>query len=333
MAIETIHIAGISEPVSRIGLGTWAIGGSMWGGSNDEQSIATLHAALERGINLIDTAPVYGFGHSEEVVGKALVGRRDKAIIATKVALDWDDAGRVTRNSTPQRIRQEIEDSLRRLQTDYIDLYQVHWPDDLVAIDETARVLETLHQQGKFRALGVSNYSPAQMDRFRSAAPLATMQPPLNLFERGATETDLLPYAKYHQMVVLAYGAICRGLLSGRMTPETVFGEGDLRSFDPKFQPPRFAQYLAAVETLKAFAAERYGKSVMALALRWVLDAGPTIALWGARRPEQLSGVEDVSGWTLTAEDKHDIDLILDKHISTPLGAEFMAPPHRKTSL
>ncbi|SQC91309.1 General stress protein 69 [Cedecea neteri] len=148
MAIETIHIAGISEPVSRIGLGTWAIGGSMWGGSNDEQSIATLHEALERGINLIDTAPVYGFGHSEEVVGKALAGRRDKAIIATKVALDWDDAGRVTRNSTPQRIRQEIEDSLRRLQTDYIDLYQVHWPDDLVAIDETARVLETLHQQG-----------------------------------------------------------------------------------------------------------------------------------------------------------------------------------------
>lgn len=329
MAVETIHIAGISKPVSRVGLGTWAIGGSMWGGSNDDESIATLHAALERGINLIDTAPVYGFGHSEEVVGKALLGRRDGAIIATKVALDWDDAGRVTRNSTPERIRKEIEDSLRRLQTDYIDLYQVHWPDKLVAIEETARTLEDLHREGKFLALGVSNYSPAQMDKFRGVAPLATLQPPLNLFERGATETELLPYAKYHQLVVLAYGAICRGLLSGRMDPQTTFGEGDLRSFDPKFQPPRFGQYLAAVEELKAFAHQRYGKSVMALALRWVLDSGPTIALWGARRPQQLEGVEEVYGWQLSADNMRDIDAILNKHIPEPLGAEFMAPPHR----
>ncbi|MCI1032146.1 aryl-alcohol dehydrogenase-like predicted oxidoreductase [Raoultella sp. BIGb0149] len=330
MAIETIHIAGISQPVSRIGLGTWAMGGSMWGGSHDEQSIATLHEALDRGINLIDTAPAYGFGHSEEVVGKALAGRRDRAIIATKVALDWDDAGRITRNSTPQRIRQEIEDSLRRLQTDYIDLYQVHWPDELVAVEETARVLETLQQQGKVRALGVSNYSPAQMDRFRNAAPLATLQPPLNLFERGQTQSELLPYAERHQLVVLAYGAICRGLLSGRMTPETIFGADDLRSIDPKFQPPRYAHYLAAVAALKNFAQQRFGKSVMALALRWVLDAGPTVALWGARRPQQLAGLEEVAGWQLTVEDKQEIDAILAQHIAEPLGAEFMAPPHRR---
>lgn len=330
MAIETIHIAGISQPVSRIGLGTWAMGGSMWGGSHDEQSIATLHEALDRGINLIDTAPAYGFGHSEEVVGKALAGRRDRAIIATKVALDWDDAGCITRNSTPQRIRQEIEDSLRRLQTDYIDLYQVHWPDELVAVEETARVLETLQQQGKVRALGVSNYSPAQMDRFRNAAPLATLQPPLNLFERGQTQSELLPYAERHQLVVLAYGAICRGLLSGRMTPETIFGADDLRSIDPKFQPPRYAHYLAAVAALKNFSQQRFGKSVMALALRWVLDAGPTVALWGARRPQQLAGLEEVAGWQLTVEDKQEIDAILAQHIAEPLGAEFMAPPHRR---
>ncbi|MFK3705457.1 aryl-alcohol dehydrogenase-like predicted oxidoreductase [Raoultella sp. BIGb0138] len=330
MAIETIHIAGISQPVSRIGLGTWAMGGSMWGGSHDEQSIATLHEALDRGINLIDTAPAYGFGHSEEVVGKALAGRRERAIIATKVALEWDDAGRITRNSTPQRIRQEIEDSLRRLQTDYIDLYQVHWPDELVAFEETARVLQDLQQQGKVRALGVSNYSPAQMDRFRSAAPLATLQPPLNLFERGKTQSELLPYAEQHQLVVLAYGAICRGLLSGRMTPDTVFGTDDLRSIDPKFQPPRYAHYLAAVAALKTFAQQRFGKSVMALALRWVLDAGPTVALWGARRPQQLAGLEEVAGWQLTAEDKQEIDAILAQHIAEPLGAEFMAPPHRR---
>lgn len=177
MTIETLTIEGIATPVSRIGLGTWAIGGWMWGGADDDRSVTTIRSALDRGINLIDTAPVYGFGHSEEVVGKALEGVRDQAVIATKVALDWSEGG-PRRNATPARIRQEVEDSLRRLRTDRIDLYQVHWPDPLVAIEETAAELEKLRQEGKILAIGVSNYSTEQMDAFRKAATLASVQPP-----------------------------------------------------------------------------------------------------------------------------------------------------------
>ncbi|MGE6661819.1 aldo/keto reductase [Pseudomonas sp. NPDC077408] len=328
MTIETLNIEGIATPVSRIGLGTWAIGGWMWGGADDDRSVTTIRSALERGINLIDTAPVYGFGHSEEVVGKALEGVRDQAVIATKVALDWSEGG-PRRNSTPARIRQEIEDSLRRLRTDRIDLYQVHWPDPLVPIEETAAELEKLRQEGKILAIGVSNYSTEQMDRFRKAAPLASVQPPYNLFER-AIEADVLPYARDNGLVVLGYGALCRGLLSARMTNSTTFDGDDLRKSDPKFKSPRFEQYLAAVEALKALAHDRHGKSVLALAIRWVLDQGPTIALWGARRPDQLDGIDDAFGWSLSPQDLTDIDALLAEHITDPVGPEFMAPPSRK---
>ena len=328
MTIETLMIEGIATPVSRIGLGTWAIGGWMWGGADDDRSVTTIRSALERGINLIDTAPVYGFGHSEEVVGKALEGVRDQAVIATKVALDWSEGG-PRRNSTPARIRQEVEDSLRRLRTDRIDLYQVHWPDPLVAIEETAAELEKLRQEGKILAIGVSNYSTEQMDAFRKAAPLASVQPPYNLFER-AIEADVLPYARDNGLVVLGYGALCRGLLSGRMTSSTTFDGDDLRKSDPKFKAPRFEQYLSAVDALKALAQERHGKSVLALAIRWVLDQGPTIALWGARRPDQLDGVDDAFGWSLSPQDLKDIDALLAEHITDPIGPDFMAPPSRK---
>ncbi len=327
MSMETIKIPGIDLPVSRIGLGTWAIGGWMWGGSDEARSIATIRDAVLSGINLIDTAPVYGFGHSEEIVGKALVGIRDQVIIATKVALEWPNE-KVRRNAGAARIRREIEDSLRRLRTDRIDLYQVHWPDPLVPHEETAFELEKLRQEGKILAIGVSNYSIEQMDGFRKHATLATLQPPYNLFER-AIEADVLPYADQHGLVVLAYGALCRGLLSGRMRMDTTFAGDDLRKADPKFQAPRFSQYLAAVEALRQFARDRYGKSVLSLAVRWILDQGPTIALWGARRPEQLTGFDEAFGWKLTAADLADIDALLGGNIKDPIGPEFMAPPTR----
>lgn len=328
MSVETLTIQGISRPVSRIALGTWAIGGWMWGGSDESKAIATIRSAVERGINLIDTAPVYGFGNSEEIVGKALEGIRDKAVIATKVALDWNDDGPF-RNATPARIRQEIEDSLRRLKTDHIDLYQVHWPDPLTPIDETARELDKLRQEGKVLALGVSNFSPEQMDAFRDVAPLAAVQPPYNLFERDI-EKDVLPYAKDHGLAVLAYGALCRGLLAGKMSPSTRFDGDDLRKVDPKFQSPRFEQYLAAVAALEDYARARHDKTVLALAIRWILDKGPTIALWGARKPEQIEGVDEAFGWSLSQEELDEIDKILTRHVTDPVGPEFMAPPTRK---
>ncbi|WP_434775561.1 aldo/keto reductase [Pseudomonas oryzihabitans] len=324
---ETLRIPGIDTPVSRIGLGTWAIGGWMWGGTDEARSIETIRGAVHGGINLIDTAPVYGFGRSEEIVGKALEGIRDQAVIATKVALEWPDE-QVRRNASAARIRQEVEDSLRRLRTDRIDLYQVHWPDPQVPHEETARELERLRQEGKILAIGVSNYSPEQLEAFRQFANLSTVQPPYNLFER-AIEADVLPYAQRHGLVVLAYGALCRGLLSGRMNAETRFDGDDLRQGDPKFQPPRFAQYLAAVEALTAFTRERHGKSVLALAVRWILDQGPTIALWGARKPEQLQGLDEAFGWQLSTEDLAAIDAILAEHVKDPVGPEFMAPPLR----
>jgi len=248
--MEQIAIGKSGLKVSRIGLGTWAIGGWMWGGTDEARSIATLRSAIERGITLIDTAPMYGFGRSEEIVGKALAegGLREKVRIATKVGLSWRD-GQPFRDSRPARTRREIEDSLRRLRTDVIDLYQVHWPDLETPIAETARALDDLRREGKIRAIGVSNYSVAQMDAFRAVAPLDAVQPPYNLFEREI-EADVLPYAKRAGLTVLSYGALCRGLLTGKISAETKFEGDDLRKVDPKFQPPRLTQYLAAVREL-----------------------------------------------------------------------------------
>jgi len=328
--MEFVDIPGTSMRVSRIALGTWAIGGSMWGGSNESDAIDTIHAALDRGINLIDTAPVYGFGRSEEIVGKALAvgGRRKRVFIATKVGLDWKD-GKPFRNARKARIIKEAEDSLRRLQTDVIDLYQVHWPDPHTPLAEVAEAMGELHRAGKVRAIGVSNFSPAQMEEFRKVAPLHTAQPPYNLFER-AIEQDVLPYCRDRDIAVLAYGSLCRGLLSGSMSESSSFTGDDLRKNDPKFLAPRFAQYLAAVEKLDQFAREHYGRRVIQLAVRWVLDRGEmNIALWGARRADQLAPIADVVGWHIDSSAMAVIDQILQATIRDPIGPEFMAPPDR----
>ena len=169
--MEFMDIPRTGLKVSRVAIGTWAIGGWMWGGTDEAESIATIRAAIDQGINVIDTAPAYGFGRSEEIVGKAIAHARSNVIIATKVGLEWQ-GGKVFRNASRIRIMREIEDSLRRLQTDYIDVYQVHWPDPLVPIEETAEAMYALYNQGKIRAIGVSNFSVDQMNRFRRVAPL-----------------------------------------------------------------------------------------------------------------------------------------------------------------
>lgn len=332
MKMELNDIPGTSLKVSPVAIGTWAIGGWMWGGTDEAESIATIRAAFEHGINIVDTAPAYGFGRSEEIVGRAIAeGRlRSQVLIATKAGLQWD-GGRVSRDASRARILREVEDSLRRLRTDYIDIYQVHWPDPLVTIEETADAMLTLLQQGKIRAIGVSNFSVLQMERFRRVAPLHVLQPPYNLFERGI-ETDLLPYCRKNRIATLGYGALCRGLLSGRMQADTVFDGDDLRRSDPKFREPRFAHYIAAVKKFDRLAQQRFGKRVIHLAVRWMLDQGITTALWGARRPDQLQPADEVIGWTLDASAKAEIDRILRETITDPVGPEFMAPPPRSVA-
>ncbi|MCC6326607.1 MAG: general stress protein [Candidatus Brocadia sp.] len=330
--MEYLKIAGTELSASRIGLGTWAIGGWMWGGTEEKTSILTIHKALERGINLIDTAPVYGQGRSEEIVGKAIeqYGRRDEVIIATKVCLDWSGT-KIVRNSTRDRIFSEIEDSLRRLRTDVVDIYQVHWPDPLVPIEETAGAMNHLYRQGKIRAIGVSNYSPEQMNIFRQTAPLHVAQPPYNLFERQI-EQEILPYTHKHNITTLTYGALCRGLLTGRMKPDTQFTGNDLRKIDPKFQQPRYGQYLEAVAQLDRLARKRLKKGVLTLAVRWLLDQpGVGIALWGARSPSQIDAIDEVMGWAIDDESRTTIDQILRDTIREPIGPEFMSPSSRDT--
>ena len=328
--MEYEKMNGLNREVSRIGLGTWAIGGFNWGGTDEQEALATIRAALEHGISLIDTAPVYGLGRAEELVGRALAqyGKREEVIIATKVGLEWH-GDQVLRNSSRVRIMKEIDDSLRRLQTDYIDIYQVHWPDPLVPIEETASAMQQLYKQGKIRAIGVSNYSLEQMNLFQQAAPLHTAQPPYNLFERDV-ERNVLPYCRTHRISTLTYGSLCRGLLSGKMNPGTEFQGDDVRKIDPKFQPPRYAQYLKAVERLDHFAQENYGKRVLELALRWTLEQPfVTAALWGARHPNQLTPIADVTGWKLDAAALKTINEIVRESITDPVGPEFMAPPAR----
>ena len=326
---ELAAIPGTAIEISRVAIGTWAIGGWMWGGTDEAESISTIRTALDHGINLIDTAPAYGFGRSEEIVGKAIAeaSLRSRVLIATKTGLDWQE-GKVFRNASRARIMREVDDSLRRLRTDYIDIYQVHWPDPSVEIEETADAMSELFRRGMIRTIGVSNFSVKQMEQFRRVAPLHVLQSPYNLFERGI-EADLLPYCRKNGIAMLGYGALCRGLLSGRMRPDTAFDGDDLRRTDPKFQAPRFAQYLAAVQRLDRLAKERFGKRVIQLAVRWMLDQGISTALWGARHPDQLQPVDQVAGWSLDAASKAEIDRILSETITDPIGPEFMAPPAR----
>ena len=328
--MEFVRIAGTEIDSSRIGLGTWAMGGWLWGGSDRGECVRTIYRAFDEGVNLIDTAPVYGFGLSEEIVGEAVSqsGMRDELVIATKAGLEWGGGG-IFRNSLPGRIRGEVDDSLRRLGTDRIDVYQVHWPDPLVPTEEVAAVMADLVKSGKIRAVGVSNYSVGQMESFRSACALNTSQPPYNLFERGI-EDDVIPWCRENGITMLLYGALCRGLLGGKLNAGSRFGGDDIRSFDPKFQKPAYGGYLGAVEKLSELASRRFGKTVLELSVRWVLDSCENdVALWGARRPEQLRDLAGVLGWKIDADSMNEIDSILETFVPEPVGPEFMAPGPR----
>lgn len=311
--MERIPFSTTDIQVTRIALGTWAMGGWMWGGADADDAVRAVHEALDLGIMTIDTAPVYGFGISEEIVAKALRTSqvpRDKVVIATKAGMEWDDEENVVRNSKASRIRTEVEQSLRRLQTDYIDIYQIHWPDPDTPIEETASAMTKLLEEGKVRAIGVSNYSVEQMEEWRKVAPLHSNQVRFNVIERD-TEKDILPYCKEHDMAFLAYSPLARGLLTGKYSRDTVFPKGDSRAKDQRFVGEKAERNLRIVARLTELAKDK-GKTVAQLAVRWALDRDERIVvLWGARRPGQIAEAADIFDWQLSAEDMARIDTIV----------------------
>lgn len=328
--MEYTFIPNIHAQVSKIGLGTWSIGGSLWGGTNEQDAIKTIHMALDKGINFIDTAPAYGNGASEKIVGKAVkaYGKREQIILSTKFGLNQETEN-VFRDSRRASILKEVEDSLRRLQVDCIDLYQVHWPDPTTPLTETAEVLNELLEQGKIRAIGVSNFSVEQMVEFQKSAPLHCLQSPFNIFEQ-AIKNEILEYCLDKGIAVLGYSAICRGLLSGKMSKDHEFRGDDLRkNMDPKFKEPQFSQYLKAAEALKTWVENKYKRPLLALAIRWVLDSDVNVALWGARKPEQLHDLETIWGWKLSEADFKEIDKIVAANVKNPVEPKFMEPPIR----
>ena len=296
--------------VSVVGFGCWAAGAKGWGKVDDNESIAAMQRAIDLGINLFDTADEYGWGHSEEILGKAIKGRRDGLVIATKVGRTVDETGKYGLDASRKHIFEAVEGSLKRLQIDCIDLYQIHAPDPDTPHEETLRAMEDLVKQGKIRYFGCSNYTAEQLEESLKYGRFDTLQPPYNLFQRQI-ERDILPLCRRENIGVLSYGTLCKGLLTGKFTPDTTFPEDDNRSRSPMFQGERFRRNLAIVEKLKKIAAE-YGKTVGQLAISWVINQpGITVALVGAKRPSQVEENVGGAGWKISKEHLEEIDRIM----------------------
>lgn len=324
--IEKIRFGETDLDVSPLVLGTWVTGGWAWGGSDEKQSLDAIIRALELGVNFIDTAPVYGFGKSEEIVGRALrQWGRDGVVIATKCGLEWDEKERIRRNASPERIAREVDGSLGRLGVDRIDLYQVHWPDPNTPYEKSMEALLKARDQGKIRYIGVSNFSSDQLGDISRAGPVLSLQPPFNMFEREA-EKEILPFCRDNRVATLAYGGLCRGLLTGKFTGAEQFPRGDLRRGDPKFKPDRFKKYVKAAADIKKLAAT-YGKTCAQFALKWALQQpGITCVIAGARTAQQAEDNAGATGWTIEPEHLEKVEKILARHIQEPIGPGFMAP-------
>jgi len=288
--------------LSVIGLGTWAMGNDYWGQCNDNESISAIQAGIDNGINLIDTAPSYGSGHAEMLVGKAIKGRRDKVIVATKVGCYRVGEGYVM-DLKPERIMRSIEDSLSLLGIECIDLYQIHWPDPSTPIAESMATLTQLHQQGKFRYLGVSNFSVGQMDEASAYMDIVSLQPRYSLLDRDI-EKDLIPYCIEKQMGVLTYGSLGAGILSGKYDTVTAQQLSDRRvGFYPYFKGEMLEKTMRLLDMLKTVAA-RHGKPISQVAVNWVwAQQGITCALVGAKNAAQAQENAKAGHWALDEED------------------------------
>ena len=306
--MRTQQLGNTDLHFTRIGLGTWAMGGGdwkfSWGPQDDQTSIQAIHRALDLGVNWIDTAPVYGLGHCEEVVGRALRGLHERPLIATKCERCWDERRQIRPSLKRASIRAEAEASLGRLGIDVIDLYQIHWPQPDEDLEEGWETIAELIRAGKVRYGGVSNFSLVQLQRLHPIRSVASLQPPYSMLA-CAVETELLPYCAAHGIGVIAYSPMQKGLLTGKITPAWVeqLPADDHRRQDLQFQEPRLSANMELVESLRAIAG-RYGKSVAQLAIAWVLRRPEmTAAIVGARQPSQIEETVGAADWELSPED------------------------------
>ena len=303
--------------LTTVGLGTWAMGGPWlygWGPQDDDEAIGAVLTALEKGINWIDTAPVYGLGHSEELVGKALKQTSQKPLIATKCGLLWSEQNHRIPCLEAGSIRQECHTSLKKLGVDVIDLYQMHWPQPDEDIEKGWEEMAKLAEEGKVRYIGVSNYNVEQIKRIQEIAPVASLQPPYSMLHREA-EDELLSYCAESNIGVVAYSPMQRGLLTGKFSPERLgaLASDDHRRKSPDFLDPQFTATLQFVDELRPIA-ERNGRTLAQLAISWVLRRPEvTAAIVGARRPEQIVETAPASGWDLSREDIDEIEQLLAK--------------------
>jgi methylglyoxal reductase len=294
MRYRPLGQSGIEASV--VAFGAWAVGGWFWGGADEQESVEAIRSAIDAGITLIDTAPAYGLGHSEEIVGKAIQGRRDEVVLATKCGLVWhtdkgthffDELGTpIRRFLGAESIRHEVEQSLRRLQTDVIDLYQTHWQDATTPIEETMLTLLDLKSEGKIRAIGVSNATVEQMDEYREFAPVDSDQEKYSMLDRKI-DSEQLPYCEANNIAVLAYSPLVQGLLSGKVAADRELAKDDMRSQDPRFSAENRKKMLVFLEELRPIA-EAHSATLAQLAIAWTLaQPGLTHALVGARSPQQ----------------------------------------------
>jgi aryl-alcohol dehydrogenase-like predicted oxidoreductase len=314
--METRTLGNSDLQITPVGFGAWAIGGSgwdfAWGHQEDVDSIAAIHRTLELGVNWIDTAAVYGIGHSEEMVAQALKDwRGPRPYVFTKCVLRWDDQGHITQNHTAASIRRECEDSLRRLQVEVIDLYQMHWPpsDNGPGLEEACQTMHALQKEGKVRWIGVSNFNVEQIKRAEKIAPVTSLQPPYSLIRR-AVEKEILPYCKEEGIGVIAYAPMASGLLTGAMTRERAASlpSDDFRSKNPEFREPRLSKNIDLVERLRKVGA-RHGRSPGEVAIAWVLsNPAVTGAIVGARNAKQAEGVMRAGELKLSSEEIVEIE-------------------------